>query len=204
MNVIDIGVFVIVVLSALLAFSRGLVRELLSVAGWVGAAFATLYLFPLAQPLARDLIPITLAADLGSALLIFLVVLIAFSILSGFITRRLHQTDFKLLDRSLGFVFGAARGLVLLSLGLLLVNWAYKPDERPKSVREAKSLPVLAYGADLLRSLVPNDFLEGSKVSVDDLKKRTRKDIARSFKQLNLAPRIADKPKPGTTGGAAK
>jgi membrane protein required for colicin V production len=204
MNVIDIGVFAIVVLSALLAFSRGLVRELLSVAGWVGAAFATLYLFPLAQPIARDLIPITLAADLGSALLIFLVVLIAFSILSGFITRRLHQTDFKLLDRSLGFVFGAARGLLLLSLGLLLVNWAYKPDERPQAVREAKSLPVLAYGADLLRSLVPNNFLEGSKVSVDDLKKRTRKDIAKSFKQLNLAPKIAGKPKPGATGGATK
>lgn len=204
MNVIDIGVFAIVILSALLAFSRGLVRELLSVAGWVGAAFATLYLFPLAQPVARDLIPMTLAADLGSALLIFLVVLIAFSILSGFIARRLHQTDFKLLDRSLGFVFGAGRGLVLLSLGLLLVNWAYKPDERPIAVREAKSLPVLAYGADLLRSMVPNDFLEGSKVSVDDLKKRTRKDISRSFKQLNVAPRIADKPKPGKTGGASK
>jgi len=199
MNVIDIGVFAIIVLSALLAFSRGLVRELLSVAGWVGAAFATLYLFPLAQPMARDLIPMTLVADLGSALLIFLVVLIASAVLSGFITRRIHQTDFKLLDRSLGFVFGAARGLVLLSLGLLLVNWAYKPDERPKSIREAKSLPVLAYGADLLRSLVPNNFLEGSKVSVNDLKKRTRKDIAKSFKNLNLPPKITGKPKPSGT-----
>ncbi len=199
MNVIDIGVFSIVVLSALLAFSRGLVRELLSVAGWVGAAFATLYLFPLAQPVARDLIPMTLAADLGSALLIFLVVLIAFSILSGFITRQLHQTEFKLLDRSLGFVFGAARGLVLLSLGLLLINWAYKPDERPIAVREAKSLPVLAYGADLLRSLVPNDFLDGSKVSVDDLKKRTRKDIAKSFKDFNRPPKIGGKAKPGAS-----
>ncbi|MHA1538595.1 MAG: CvpA family protein [Alphaproteobacteria bacterium] len=199
MNVIDIGVFAIILLSALLAFSRGLVRELLSVAGWVGAAFATLYLFPLAQPVARDLVSMTLAADLGAALLIFFVTLIAFSIVGGIIARRIHQTDFKLLDRSLGFVFGAARGLILLSLGLLLVNWAYKPEERPKTIREAKSLPVLAFGADLLRSLVPNDFLEGSKVSVDELKKRTRKDIKKSFDKFNSKPRIAEPPKPGAT-----
>ena len=201
MNLLDIAVLAIVVLSALLAFSRGFVRELLSVASWVAAAFATLYLFPVARPSAHKLIAKTLIVDLGLALVIFLVALVAFSFLSGMIAKRVHQTEFKLLDRSLGFVFGAARGLVLLSLGMLLINWAYKPDERPKAILEAKSLPVLAYGADLLRTLVPDDFLEGSKVTVDELKKRTRKDIerSRSFKNLVRPPKIADKPKPGAT-----
>ncbi|MDH3233140.1 MAG: CvpA family protein [Alphaproteobacteria bacterium] len=204
MNPLDIGVLAVVVISALLAFSRGIVRELLSVAGWVAAAFATLYIFPYVQPLARKYISITLAADLGAALIIFLATLTVISIGSGWLARQIHDTDFKPLDRSLGFVFGALRGLVLLCLAYLLFNWAYKPDEQPVWVKEARSRPVLAYGARVLVSVVPEDFLKGSDVGIKELGKRTgdqTKGEDAIKKLLPKLPKLPDIPKtPGATG----
>ena len=55
-NPTDIAVIVILLLSALLAFARGLVREVLSVGAWVGAAFAMLYLFPHVLPIVQQVV----------------------------------------------------------------------------------------------------------------------------------------------------
>jgi membrane protein required for colicin V production len=201
MNPLDIGVLAVVLISALLAFSRGIVRELLSVAGWIAAAFATLYVFPYVQPFARKYISITLAADLGAALVIFLATLTIISIGSGWLAKQIHETDFKPLDRSLGFVFGALRGLVLLCLAFLLFNWAYKPNEQPVWVKEARSRPVLAYGARVLVSVVPEDFLKGSDVGIRELGKRTGEQFDKEKAIKRLLPKLPELPKtPGATG----
>jgi membrane protein required for colicin V production len=204
MNPLDIGVLAVIVISALLAFSRGIVRELLSVAGWIAAAFATLYIFPHVQPFARKYISIPLAADLGAALIIFLATLSIISLGSGWLAKRVHNTDFKPLDRSLGFVFGAVRGLVLLCLAFLLFNWAYKPEEQPVWVKEARSRPVLAYGAGALVRLVPEDFLKGSDVGINEMRKRTGEQLDKDKAIKNLLPKLPklpDLPKtPGATG----
>jgi len=201
MNPLDIAVLAVVVISALLAFTRGIVREMLSVAGWIAAAFATLYIFPYVQPFARKYISITLAADLGAALIIFLVTLTIISIGSGWLAKQIHETEFKPLDRSLGFVFGALRGLVLLCLAYLLFNWAYKPDEQPVWVKEARSRPVLAYGAKVLVSLVPEDFLKGSDVGIRELGKRTGEQLNKDDAIRKLLPKPPELPKtPGATG----
>lgn len=199
MNVLDIAVLAVVLLSALIAFARGFVRELLSVAGWVVAAFVTLYTFKLVQPYARKLIPHELIADISGALVVFLVTLIVFSVASGPLARRIHETSFKPLDRSLGFVFGALRGLVLVSLAYLLVNWALKPEEQPKWIQEARSIPVLAYGAKVLIGLVPQDFLKGAQVGVNEINERAAKTVNRE----RAIRRLLTPPKPKANGGGS-
>jgi membrane protein required for colicin V production len=82
-NVTDIAVIVVLLISALLAYARGFVHEVLAVAGWVGAIFATIYGFPYARPYARSLIPVELIADLVAGLVIFVVTLVLLS----FVTR---------------------------------------------------------------------------------------------------------------------
>ncbi|MGA0394649.1 MAG: CvpA family protein, partial [Rhodospirillales bacterium] len=55
-NATDLVIFVVLLISALLAFARGFVHELLSIVGWIGAIFATIYGYPYLKPFARDLI----------------------------------------------------------------------------------------------------------------------------------------------------
>jgi membrane protein required for colicin V production len=153
------GILVVIMLiSALLAMIRGFVREVLSIAAWIAAAAAAFFFYDDVLPLAQQYIDrreIAVAASAGGIFLLTLMVV-------SFITMRI--SDFVLdsrigaLDRTLGFVFGAARGLLLVVVGMLFFNW-FMPNEeaQPGWVAEAKSKPLLnAIGGRLMAAL-PED-----------------------------------------------
>ena len=85
---LDIGIAVLVLISAVLAYVRGLVHEVLSVAGWIGAIFATFYGFPFLHPYARQLITIDIVADFGAGVVIFVLSLVILSLMTRAFRRR--------------------------------------------------------------------------------------------------------------------
>lgn len=156
-NITDIAVIVIVLVSALLAYARGFVHEVLSVAGWIGAGFITIYAFPLAQPYARDLIAIELAADLTAGVALFIVSLAILSLLTRAISKRVQDSALNALDRSLGFLFGLVRGAVLVCLIYIAVEWMMPSADQPAWLRDARTMPLIEAGADWLRTLIPEE-----------------------------------------------
>jgi membrane protein required for colicin V production len=196
MNTLDIIVIAVIVISGLLAFSRGMVRELLAVGGWVAAALVTLYAFPYTQPLARKWIPITMAADIAAALVVFILTLVIASLVSNFIAARIRDTQFRALDRSLGLLFGIVRGAVLLSLAFLLINWLSKPGAPPDWVASAKSRPLLAQGAKLLVALAPKSLVDGTATRVEQMKGATSDAVEadRAMRRLTRPQPTTDKP----------
>ncbi len=188
MNYMDFAVIAVIVISGLLAFSRGMIKELFSVAGWVAAALVTLYSFTEVRPLARQFIPQTWLADGAAAVGVFVITLIVASLLSGMVARRVHESGFSMLDRSVGLMFGLTRGAVLVCLAYLLLNWAFKPEEQPKWVQTARSLPMIAYGAELLTRLAPTDLMEGGGTAIDRASEKARKAIE-AEKALRLLTR---------------
>jgi len=167
MNLLDWAVIAILVVSGALAFARGFVREALSVAGWVAAAFAAFAAFPELSPVLREWVGIDWVADVIAAGTVFILVLVFVSVISGFIADRIHNTEFKTVDRSLGFLFGLARGALLVVLAYMLAVWIFAEEKEPPLLREAKLRPVVAQGAALLESLVPED-MRGDLPSFDD------------------------------------
>jgi len=155
-NPTDIAVIVILLLSALLAFARGLVREVLSVGAWVGAAFATLYLFPHVLPMVQQVVAKELVAKAVAGVGIFVVALILLSIVSHQLSKGVRGSALSAVDRSLGFVFGIARGAVIVCLAYLSVAWVFPPTDQPRWLRDARTMPVIQSGADMLRNLVPD------------------------------------------------
>src|SRR5215475_8082580 len=88
MNTVDIIVIAVVAISALIAFLRGFVREVLTVGSWLGAALITLYGYGLVAPQFEQWIPKSkLAADVGASFVLFTVSLIVFSIISHTIAK---------------------------------------------------------------------------------------------------------------------
>lgn len=157
-NITDLIILVVLALSALLAFSRGFVHEVLGVAAWVGAAFVTLWFFAPAQELARELIAIELLADIGAGVVLFIVSLVLFSIVSRGIGRRVRESSLGFLDRTLGFVFGLLRGAVIICLLWLGLSWLMPPAEQPPWITEARALPLVDAGAEMIRTLVPGEL----------------------------------------------
>ncbi len=198
-NVTDIGVGVALLISALLAYARGFVHEVLAVGGWIGAIFATIYAFPYLSPFARGLIDLHWVADLAAGTVVFIVSLVALSIITRAISKRVQASMLNALDRSLGFLFGIARGAVLVSLAYVGVELAQPVSEQPPWLRSARSMPVIEAGARLLRSLIPDD----DDAVANDARKKAQRilDNEKAMRQmLSAQPKGRDTGAPGGYG----
>lgn len=154
---LDLILAAIMLISGFLAMLRGLTREVLSILSWALAAVATLYFFPTYQAQARVYIEPALLADAILAGGIFLVVLIVVSLITVRISDGVLDSRIGALDRSLGFLFGLARGLVLVVIAYLFFTWLVPENTQPEWIRDARSLPILKKTGAGIVSLLPED-----------------------------------------------
>jgi membrane protein required for colicin V production len=167
MSALDLGVVAVLALSGLFAFARGFVREALSIVAWVGAAAIAVYGFNDVYRFALKFITTPLLAQLVVGAGLFLTSLIVLTMLTGYAARFVQKSAASPIDRTLGLIFGVARGAVLVSLAYLLLNIALPPNDRPSWITEAKVTPYLAQGADMLRSLLPASWQVQGASTVD-------------------------------------
>lgn len=154
------GVFAAVVLvSALLAFFRGLVREVLSLGAWVGAAAAGFFARPFLLPHTTQFIDPPWAADAVGAGAVFLVAIVVLKVITNIIADHVQDSSLGGVDRVLGLLFGAARGAVLLVLAYILGGmFAPETGNWPEPVKQARSLPLIAEGARIAIANVPEPY----------------------------------------------
>ena len=188
-NAVDIAVGIVLLLSTLIAFLRGFVHETLSIVSWIGAIFATLYGFPIAQPYAREFIPVELLADVAAGVAIFVVVLVMLSIASRFLSSYVQESSLGALDRSLGLVFGLLRGFVIACLIWLGFSWVMPTDDQPEWVQEARTVPALNWGGDILVAFAPEHLLKESGDAADDAVENLRQlqENKETFERLQNA-----------------
>jgi membrane protein required for colicin V production len=168
MNALDAAVLVILGLSALFAFARGFVREALSIVAWVGAAAITLYGFAPVYAVAIRFMTTPLLADLAAGAGLFLGSLILLTIVTSIIAHRIHSSALSPIDRTLGLIFGLVRGAVLVSLAWLLLDVSVPPGDRPAWIKQAKSAPLLAQGAQMLRDVLPPSLRVGTAPAAEN------------------------------------
>jgi len=173
-NLFDVAVIAILLISALLAYVRGFVHETLSVGAWVGAIIATIYGFPYLQPYGRDIIAIELAADLATGTVIFVVSLALLSILTRSISRAVKDSALNAVDRSLGFLFGLVRGALIVCIAYIGLELVIPRDDQPAFVQEARSMELILPGTELLASLVPERTGSAVSDAADNAKNKAR------------------------------
>ncbi|MBC8242088.1 MAG: CvpA family protein [Alphaproteobacteria bacterium] len=155
-NIIDIGVVLVLLISGVLAYARGLVHEILSIGGWIGAVLSTIFFYPVIKPLARQFIPIDLAADLSAGVVIFIVTLVILSFVTRALSSRVKESALNVLDRSLGFLFGLTRGALLVCVAYLGLEFLVPKSEQPEWITSAKTMPIIVEGAAALVLLMPD------------------------------------------------
>jgi membrane protein required for colicin V production len=160
---LDIGLAVIMLISALLAMVRGFVREVLSIASWALAAVTTWYAYPRLLPLAQTQVSNELIAKGIVIAGVFLTVLVVVSLITIRISDAILDSKIGVLDRTLGFLFGLARGLVIVVVAFAFFTWLVPGPNRPDWMTKAKSFAVLDQTKDWLISQLPQD-IEGSDI----------------------------------------
>lgn len=159
-ELLDIILIVLMLISGFLAMVRGFSREVLSISSWVIAGLVAFTFYSRLTPLvaeytvsftSNELVPQILAGAI-----IFLVALIIVSLITMKIADLIVDSRVGALDRTLGFVFGAARGALLVMV-LLMFYLNFFPDNQPDWVANAKSKPMLESMGESLVNALPDD-----------------------------------------------
>jgi membrane protein required for colicin V production len=161
----DLVAVVIILVSALVGFTRGAVRELVTVFAFTLAVLAALYLLPLAGPLFRDLMSPAWAANAAAVVVVFVVAYIGLRLAGHWATSRLHaQAVLSTVDRSIGLAFGVVRALVFLGVFYLVFNMATPPELVPQWLSRAKLYPVARVSAQVLQTVAPKALRGGGRL----------------------------------------
>jgi len=153
----DVAVGVLVFISAILATSRGLTREVLSLATWAGSAIIAVWMWQYHPEIARDLIQEQIVADVATVIVTFIVSLIVLHLITMRIADFVVDSKIGPLDRTLGFIFGAFRGLLISIIAVIFGNWLLG-DRLPTWAAESKSLPMLASMGDGVINVLPQSL----------------------------------------------
>jgi membrane protein required for colicin V production len=155
MTWVDLVILGVTAVSALLAFMRGLVREVLGIAAWVGAILAASWALPAARPQAHQWFGNAPWVDPATWGVLFLITLIILMIVSSWISRLVRASALGGLDRTLGLVFGLVRGAALVIIAYIAAGMVVPVDRWPEPVLQARALPFAADGAVWVAEKVP-------------------------------------------------
>lgn len=158
MTSVDLAVLALMFLSGLLAFSRGLVREVLSIGAWLGAAVIAMSFLPALRPFLEPYMPSPEWTDPAGYIILFVVSLIVLSLIAKTIGGAVRSSAIGGIDRTLGLVFGLARGAALAVVAYIIACMVIPPDRWPEPVLESRSLPYIYTGAEWVARQIPQEY----------------------------------------------
>lgn len=160
LQILDFILIGTMLVSGLLALSRGFTREALSLLAWGAAALAAAgaILSPSLMGLAKNWLQPEIVATVGVGAGVFIIVLIIASLIGVKIADWVLDSAAGVVDRSLGFAYGLARGLLLVTVAYLFYIWLVPADKREAWIKNALSRPMIESTAVTMLSFMPADL----------------------------------------------
>lgn len=196
-TILDLVVIAILLLSALLAAWRGFTREVLSIGAWIGAAVVMFLAGPTAIPFAAAYVENDTIAMIAAYGAIFILALIPLSYISYRISEGVQESAIGPVDRLLGLVFGAGRGLVVLGIGYLVFVSLVSESRMPDWYKEARLRPLVESSGKVIASLLPSRDRPAAESDEDAvIGGRTAKPAAAPAEPENIAAEPTPTPTP--------
>lgn len=178
LSYLDVALLAVCFISALLAMYRGFAREMLSILSWVVAFAATFYAIidpekyggkrggglgsgfatSIAEDLAKQIQMPVQIAQIAVGAIIFLIVLIIVHLITARVSDSILDSRVGMIDRILGFIFGAARGFILIVIPFMLYEAFVVDPKNPESawpwVRQSQSLPYIQSAGNSIKTVL--------------------------------------------------
>lgn len=162
-TIIDAGAAIIIFLSAILAYSRGLVRELMAIAGWIGAAVLAYIFAESVQPLVKE-VPVVgeFLADscelsvVAAFAVVFAIGLIVAALFTPLFSSVVQRSALGGIDQGLGFLFGVVRGVLLVAVAFIVYDRAVA-DQAVPMIDNSRTAKVFASFQANIDQQIPTD-----------------------------------------------
>lgn len=177
LNNLDVVLLIITAISALIALYRGLVKEVLSIIGWVLATVVVFYLLPILTPFAKLYIASSTMAGFVTALIILIVFYIIWLLSTDRMIGKVRTSKLNTLDRILGLLFGVLRAFLLVVLFNILVNWTLPEEAKSSMFKDSRYFMLAGDFAEPFEKLIPQSTVDliksqSSKIGLGDEKKK--------------------------------
>lgn len=196
LNNLDIIILIVVAVSTLIAWSRGLVKEVLSIIGWVLATAAVIYLLPVVTPFANKYIETGWLAGVIAALIILILFLVCWILFTSNLVSKIRSSKLSSLDRTLGLFFGIARAALLVILFYILISWIIPVEKQSDVLTQSKYFQLAGKFAAPIEELIPEDTLkiirEKTQAAAADKESEAEEEKEASAKPAASAKKDAD------------
>ena len=176
LNLIDAISLLIIFVSAILAYFRGLSREILAIASWITAALLAFIIAPQINPLINQ-IPIVKEVLIDSCqlsilisfVISFILSLIFLSLLIPMFTNFIHQSSLHGLDRLLGLCFGTLRGLLIIIALTIGYELLFTPKTTLTIIDKSRTIEIIYNVKEEFKNLLPDEKPEWIMNRFDNL-----------------------------------
>lgn len=161
MNWLDVLLLLIVVVSVIGSFKKGMSRQVIHLASVLAGIILGAWFYKPVAALLEPHVNSARAASLGGFLIVFFGVLLVGAVISSIVGKFLRVTGLSFVDHLLGAVFGLARG-VLIAVGLLMGVMAFAKDGTPpQAVEQSKVAPYVSQAARVFVAMAPRELKDG-------------------------------------------
>jgi membrane protein required for colicin V production len=201
MTEFDVLVIIVVLLSSMIGFLRGIIREIFSILGWIGAAILTFFLFPYVADKMDGLFKSILVVNIASIFVVFMMVLMVLSVFNAMLLDNLREIRAGSVDRSLGLLFGLVRGVFIVSVFHFLILALHNKDTAPKWLEDGETYGITQPGGEKMYAWAKDyvAHLQGEDRDLGDMyedateplrEKREVKKIKLPERKIRLPERI--------------
>ena len=186
---VDVFIAIVLVVSALLSFSRGFISEMLGIGSWFIATIAGFYAMPYLEPFVLKYLPKPLFANIASLVVVTIATLVVLTLVCSKIEKKVRQSALNRLDHFLGFIFGAVRGVVILVLVYFLMM-TLAPKYLEQTQKKSKMFPYLERVTENVREHLPESLFDNP---VEKGKEQKPDEIEELIQKLNASAKKAKK-----------
>ena len=181
LNNLDVVILIITAISALIALCRGLVKEVLSIIGWILGAVTVFYMLPILTPFAQKYISSSLMASIVTSLVVLIIFYIVWLIGTDKLIGKIRSSKLSALDRILGLLFGVVRACLIVILFNILVLWILPDESKEGMFKESKYFNLAGEFAKPIEQMIPEETKNlikdkgFTKAKQEDKKEKTEK-----------------------------
>lgn len=198
LNNLDVVLLIITVISALIALYRGLVKEVLSIIGWILAAIMVFYLLPILTPFAKIYIASSMMAGFVTALLILIIFYVVWLLSTDKMIGKVRTSKLNTLDRILGLLFGVLRAFLLVILFNILMTWTLPEEAKSDTFKNSRYFQLAGDFAEPFEKLIPQSTIEAIKEQTaavglgTEKKEDTKRDEKKAVEEKEAQEHIDD------------
>lgn len=171
-NQLDILILILTIVSMVYGYTRGLIKEILSILSIIISGYSSIILYPEISNNIKKYIDMALLADSISFAVLFLLTYSIINVLINFVVSTISKTPLKIFDKNFGILFGFFRSLLIFSFLNILLTWIIWKNNVPSWVNDSKAIVLIDYTSKKLIEILPEDSLikieETFNISLDN------------------------------------